>query len=122
MKIVKEQISLEELKKMSEKMFGNIVKAVVDIEKEIMVVDAGMHADQETLLLENGSNQNNLWGINLHPEEKDTEDWIEFDSMVNLRPSWGNKSRGVDDPKIQEIIKRIVNRLVTTNKKNIASN
>lgn len=91
MKIVKETISLEELKKMSEKMFGGIVKAVVDIEKEIMVVDAGMHADQEYLLLENGSDQNNLWGINLHPEKIDTAKWIVFDSMVNLRPSWGNK-------------------------------
>lgn len=112
MKTVKEKISIEELKKMSEKMFGGIVKVVVDIEKEIMVVDAEMHSDQEYLLLENGSDQNNLWGINLHPEEKDSENWIEFDSMVNLRPSWGNKSRGVDNPKIQEIIKKIVNKLV----------
>ncbi|MFH1643872.1 MAG: DUF5674 family protein [bacterium] len=113
MKIVKEQVTLEELKKMAEKMFGDMVKAVVDIEKEIMVVDADMHADEEALLLESGSEQNNLWGINLHPEEKNSEEWIEFDSMINLRPSWGNKSRGVDDPKIQEIIKKIVNKLVT---------
>ena len=92
-------------------MFGNMVKAVVDVEKEIMVVDAGLHSDEESLLLEKESKQENLWGINLYPENFGKDDWIEFDSMINLRPSWGNKSRGVDDPKIQEKIKNIVNRL-----------
>ena len=113
MQIVFKQVSLEELKKMSEKMFGGIVKAVVDIEKEIMVIDADLHADEEHLLLEQGSQQEYLWGINLHPAKVLTEDWIEFDSMINLRPSWGNKTRGVDDPAIQEKIKNIVNKLVT---------
>lgn len=55
MQLVKDKISLEELKKMSEKMFSNLVKAVVDIEQEIMVVDAELHADKEELLLESGS-------------------------------------------------------------------
>ena len=108
----KEKISLEELKAMSEKMFGSLVKAVVDIEQEIMVVDADLHADQESLLLENGSKQEYLWGINLFPEHRNEERFIVFDSMINLRPSWGNRSRGVDDPKIQERIKAIVNKLV----------
>ena len=112
MHIVHNKISLEELKKMSEKMFGSIVKAVVDIEKGIMAVDADLHADEEELLLEHGSQQHNLWGINIHPEKTGLE-FIEFDSMINLRPSWGNKSRGVDDIKIQEKIRTIVNQLVT---------
>ncbi len=112
MQIVRERISRKELEKMSEKMFGGLVKAVVDIENEIMIVDAPLHTDQELVLLEGGSQQANLWGINLHPKISD-DNWIEFDSMINLRPSWGNASRGVDDPKIQEVIKKIVNRLVT---------
>jgi len=106
------KISVAELDKMSEKMFGRLVKAVVDIEKEIMVIDASMHADQEVVLLESGSRQENLWGINLHPSKFGGEGWIEFDSLINLRPSQGNRSRSVDDLKIQEIIKKIVNRLV----------
>lgn len=113
MRIVDPTISIEELKKMSEKMFGRMVKAVVDIEKEIMIVDADMHADEEEVLLEQGSLQNDLWGINLHPDEFGTEKWVEFDSMINLRPSWGNRSRCVDDPKIQERIRVIVNKRVT---------
>jgi len=111
--IVHKKISTKELKKMSEKMFGGFVKAVVDIEKEIMAIDAELHSDEENLLLENGSQQKHLWGINIYPEKEDFENWIEFDSMINLRPSWGNKSRSVDDPKIQEIIKKIVNQLAT---------
>lgn len=111
MLIVRDKITLDELKKMSEKMHDNLVKAVVDIEKNIMAVDAGMHADEEMILLEEGSQQEDLWGINIYPY-KLTDKWIEFDSMINLRPSYGNKTRGVDDVRIQERIKRIVDTLV----------
>jgi len=111
MRIVQNSISLEELKKMSEKMYDSLVKAVVDIEKEVMVVDAGMHADEELLLLEEGSEQVNLWGINIYPY-KNMEDWVEFDSMINIRPSYGNRTRGIEDVKIQEKIKQIVAKLV----------
>ena len=114
MRIVRENISIEELRKMSEKMFDGMVKAVVDVEKEIMAVDADFHADEEFLLLEEGSQQKHLWGINIHPELVGTEGWVEFDSMINLRPSDGNRSRGVDNPKTRELIIKIVNKLVIT--------
>lgn len=114
MKIVDKNVTVEELKKMSENMYDNLVKAVVDVEKKIMVVDADMHADEEQLLLEAGSHQNNLWGINLHPYQYGEDDWIEFDSMINIRPSWGNKTRGVDDIEIQKKIIAIVDALVVT--------
>lgn len=111
MKIVKEQISIDELKEMANKMFGNLVKAVVDVEKGIMALDGELHADEEALLLENGSQQKNLWGINIYPELTG-EDFIEFDSMINLRPSQGNRGRGVDDVNIQKEIIEIVNNLI----------
>jgi hypothetical protein len=112
MKIVqKEKVKREELKEMSNKMFGNLVKAVVDIEKEIMAVDADLHADQEAYLLELGSKQDHLWGINIYPDLTG-DDLIEFDSMINLRPSWGNRSRGVDDPKIRAKILEVVFKLI----------
>ena len=87
--------------------FGNFVKAVVDIEKEIIAVDAELHSDLEALLLENGSKQKNLWGINLYPEMTG-EDFVEFDSMINMRPSQGNRSRGVDSPEIRKKILTII--------------
>jgi len=77
-----------------------------------MFIDAELHADQEKVLLENDSRQENLWGINLYPDDFQDEDFIEFDSMINLRPSWGNRSRGVDDENIQQKIIEIVNKFV----------
>lgn len=111
MEIIKDKITIKQLKKYAEGMFGNLVKAVVDIKKEIMVVDANLHADEEGLLIENGSKQENLWGINLYPFEED-EEFIEFDSMINVRPRQNNRTRGVDDKKTREKIIKIVNKLV----------
>ncbi len=111
MKIIKKRITVPELSKMAEKMFGNLIKAVVDVQKEIMAVDAPMHADQEAELIKLGSKQENLWGINLYPE-KLNEEFIEYDSMINLRPSQNNRGRGVDNPKIRQKIVQIVNKLV----------
>lgn len=113
MKIITEQekIAKTELAEMSGKMFGGLVKGVVDIEKGIMAVDAELHADLEALLLEKGSRQDVLWGINLYPEEND-ENFLEFDSMINIRPRQGNRSRGVEDVEIQKKICEIVTKLV----------
>lgn len=112
MKFIKdEKISRAELKEMSKRMFGDLVKAVVDIEKELMAVDADLHADQEDFLLERGSMQENLWGINIYPENNGS-DMIEFDSMINLRPSQNNRSRGVEDEKVRARIIEIVFKLI----------
>jgi hypothetical protein len=106
------KISVAELTEMSNKMYDALVKAVVDVEQELVVVDAGLHSDEEMLLLEMGSRQSDLWGINLWPEEYGTDDFVEFDSMINLRPGQGNMSRGVDDEatraRILEIIAGVV--------------
>lgn len=111
MKLVDKAIHLDELKDMSQRMFGGMVKAVVDVKKGLMVVDAAMHADEEKFLIEKGSQQDNLWGINLYPEVG-KEDFIEFDSMINLRPRLNNFSRSVEDLKLQKKITAIVHKLV----------
>ena len=110
--IIEVTISLAELRKMAQGKFGNAVKAVVDLERRIMALDGDLHADEEALLLENGSNNANLWGINLYPALNNA-DWIEFDSMINLRPAQNNLSRGVDDPALRQKIIALVNQLVT---------
>ncbi|MDD5529284.1 MAG: DUF5674 family protein [bacterium] len=111
MKIIKDPVAIDDFRQMALGMFGNMVKAVVDIEQEIMVVDGELHSDEEALLLENGSKQKNLWGINIYPEIGG-DDWLEFDSMINVRPSQNNRTRGVDNPEIQQKVIKIVNRLV----------
>jgi len=113
MQIIRDSISLEELKKMAENKFGNLVKAVVDVEQGIMAVGGELHADEEALLIENGSKPENLWGINLYPGSK-KEELIEFDSIINLKPAQGNRTRGIDRPEIKEKIINIVNNLIKT--------
>ncbi len=111
MKIVN-SISVDELSEMAKKMYGSLVKADVDIAKNILVIDMGMHADGEAHLMERGSKQNDLWGINLHPAEYGSEDFIEFDSMINIRPSQGNASKDVLDPKVRKQIINLVQTVV----------
>jgi hypothetical protein len=106
------KISIDILKVMAEKMLGGLVKAVVDLQKEIMVIDAELHADEEQLLLEEGSKQEDLWGINIYPDNFPVGEWIEFDSMINIRPAQGNRSRNVENKNTQEAIKVIVKRLI----------
>ena len=110
MKFVISSITIEELKKMAEN-FGGLVKAVIDVNKGIMVVDAAMHADEEKELLEKGSKQDDLWGINLYPELSG-EDFIEFDSMINLRPRLNNMTRGIENKDLQKKIIAVVKKLV----------
>lgn len=102
------KISLAELRHMAETMYGNVVKANVDVALGIVVVDMKLHADGEAYMLENGSHQADLWGINLHPTKYGTNEFIEFDSMINLKPSQGNFSRSVDSETVQIKIRQIV--------------
>jgi hypothetical protein len=111
MKIIKEKIKLAELEKMAASMLGNLVKAVVDIKKEIMVIDAELHSDEEAMLLKEGSEQENIWGINIYPELPG-ESRIEFDSMINLRPRSGNRTRSIENNEVRIKIISIVDRLI----------
>jgi len=105
-------ITLSELNDMAQNMYGNLIKAVVDIEKKLVVLDAPMHVDEEQYLLENGSEQKNLWGINLHPAKFGTPDFVEFDSMINIRPRANNMSRSVDDTSIQDNLRSIIAEII----------
>ena len=107
MKIIKETLAADELKQMAAGLFDNMVKAVVDIDRGLIAVDAELHADLEALLLEEGSKQKDLWGINLYPAANGDE-FVEFDSMINMRPSQNNRSRGVEDPAIRKRIMELV--------------
>jgi uncharacterized protein DUF5674 len=111
MKIITDAITLSQLKDMAEALFGNMVKGVVDVERGIVAVDAELHADLEALLMEDGSKQSNLWGVNFYPELTG-DDFLEFDSMINVRPSQGNKSRSVDDPNTRTMIIEIVDKRI----------
>ncbi len=112
MEVVRESVTLDHLAELAETGFGNLLKAVVDVGRGIMAIGGEMHADEEAALLGLGSSQTDLWGVNLYPSQYGQSDWIEFDSMINIRPRQGNRSRGVEDPAAQEKIVAIVGRLV----------
>jgi len=103
--ILKEPIKFSELFDKCEFTFnGEMLKAVVDIERELVAVDGDMHADLEETLIENESQQRNLWGINLYPPSGE----IEFDSLINIRPMHNNYSRGIEDPEITKRIEEVI--------------
>ncbi len=88
-----------------------MIKAVVDVEKEIMAIDAELHSDLESYLIGQGSRQNDLWGINLFLD-KLKPDWIEYTALINIRPSMDNRSMVVQDTDMRKKIATIVYRLV----------
>jgi len=91
--------------------FGTMVKAVVDADRELLAVDAELHSDLEALLLENGSKQKNIWGINLYPDLQGSE-FVEFDSIINMRPSQDNRSRSIDSAEIRKKVIEIVEKRI----------
>ncbi len=111
MTIIKDTLKFQDLKQMAEQLFGDMVKAVVDVDRQLIAVDAELHSDLEALLLEDGSKQRNLWGINLYPDMKEKE-FIEFDSMINIRPSQGNRSRSVEDEALRKKIVALVEKVL----------
>lgn len=111
-RIIRNSISKEELKKLAHELYGDIIKAVVDVEQGIMGVGGELHVDVQSLLVEKeNSRGEDTWGINLYLE-KSGEEFIEFDSMVNLKPAIGNRTRGVESAEIQSKIREIVGKLV----------
>jgi hypothetical protein len=110
-RIVRTSIARQELQELASARFGDMVKAVVDVARQIMAVSGELHSDEEAMLLEDGSRQADLWGINLYPADTGA-DWIEFDSMINVRPSQNNRSRSVEDSATREAIRRVVHSLV----------
>lgn len=110
-RIVRERISREDLQALAAARFGDMVKGVVDVRRAVGAFGGELHSDEEALLLGDGSHQQDLWGINLYPSESG-DDWLEFDSMINVRPSQNNRSRGVEDASIRNEIRRIVALLV----------
>lgn len=111
-RIVKDKITLEELRALAHEQYGDIIKAVVDVEQGIMGVGGELHVDIQSLLIEKEhSRGDTTWGINLYLDKTDNE-FIEFDSMVNLKPALGNRTRGVESEEIQENIRAIVAKLV----------
>lgn len=110
-RIVKEKINTADIENMAKEGFGDMVKAVVDIERRIMAIGGELHADAEAVLLDDGSEQKNIWGINVYPD-KSGDEMVRFTSMINIRPTQGNRSRDIQLPEVKEKIQNILKDLI----------
>ena len=111
MQILQQKITREHLKTLANNTFVDMIKCVADVKQGLLAVDAELHADLESMLLENGSEQDYLWGFNLYPDEIG-DDFLEFDSLINIRSWQGNRSRDVEDENVREQIREIVSKYI----------
>ena len=111
LRIVRQKIARSDLSTIASAQFGDMVKAVIDVARGVMAIGGELHSDEESELLDDGSQQADLWGINLYPAEAG-EAWLEFDSMINVRPSQGNASRDVLNEELRAKIRALVASLV----------
>lgn len=111
MVILKDKLTVSQLSEIAAGLYVDMIKAVADVRSGIFAIDAELHSDLEQLLLENGSCLEDLWGFNIYPEVEG-DDFIEFDSFINIRPRQNNRSRKVEDESIKLRIREIVNNFV----------
>lgn len=84
------------------------IKIVVDVEQKILAGGGKKHVDAEQILLQEGSHQDNLWGGGLDLENGE----IDYNSMINVRPSQGNLSRDIMSSDIRKVFDNIVIKLL----------
>jgi hypothetical protein len=108
--IIHEKTTPERVREHAQATFGDMVKVVVDIERGRMAIGGELHADAEAALLNDGSKQADLWGANIIMEKPPGEN-IEYNSLINIRPSQGNRSRDIQDAAIRDRVRAVLARL-----------
>jgi len=109
--ILQSPITNKELANLAGNIYEDMIKAVADVDRNILALDAELHSDLERELIDNGSEQEFLWGFNIYPDADD-EDYLEFDSLINIRPRQNNRSRDVESEEIREKIRAVVSKYI----------
>jgi len=110
-KIVTEPITRAEAKEIAKEFYVEMVKGVVDVEKGIIALGGEYHMDANTILVENGSEQKNLWGFNFYPD-KTGDEQIEYKALVNIRPVHGNSVMEIQDENLRTAMRVIIRKLI----------
>lgn len=105
--IIHEKTTPERVREHAKATFGDMVKVVVDVRRGIMAIGGELHADAEAVLLNDGSKQADLWGANIIIEKPLGEN-IEYNSLINIRPSQGNRSRDIQDAAICDRVRAVL--------------
>lgn len=112
--VIDKQINIDELRQMAKEGFGDFVKGVCDLEKEMLALGGELHSDCYETLIENGSQAGNIWGFNIFPDIS-KERCLEFTSLINIRPNLGNRSMEIQSEDIRQKIAQIIEKIVIWN-------
>ncbi|MBI4155786.1 MAG: hypothetical protein HY507_00965 [Candidatus Zambryskibacteria bacterium] len=110
--IISDTITIDELKKIAKEFYVTMIKGVVDIKKEVIAFGGQYHIDANAVLTEKGSQQQDVWGFNVN-FIKPKEEWIEYNSLINIRPLQENYDMEVLDEDIRRKMKKIINSKIT---------
>jgi hypothetical protein len=105
--LIRKKASNQEIEAML-KALETYIKVAVDIKREILAGGGVMHADCEAALIENGSEQKDIWGANWDPETKA----IRYEALINIRPRDHNTQMEIKDFGIRSEVKRIMDQLL----------
>ena len=106
--IIREPATHEQLAQMCEIYGENFIKLAVDVDREVLAGGGELHADCEAALLEDGSQQQAIWGADWYPQDRQ----VGFESLINIRPRQNNRTLEVQDPDLRVHIERITRRLL----------
>jgi len=109
--VISTPITTERLRELAQEYFGDMIKAVVDVRLNLLALGGELHSDEELALIKQGSQQADLWGINIYFEQS-RSDRIEYDSMINIRPRQNNRSRHVENEQTRQRIADVVDALI----------
>lgn len=105
--IVREPVNQETLNALAKEWHHSLVKGVVDISRAVVALGGEWHIDANNRLIEDGSEQRNLWGFNIYPKETG-DAAIEYNSLINIRPTQGNRSMEIESAEIRTDVRRTV--------------
>lgn len=105
--LLKQSASLSQIEEMLQQYEG-MIKIVVDIRRRFLSGGGEMHADCESVLLDDGSEQDDLWGANWYPSEQR----IEFESLINIRPRLGNRNILIQDENLRKQVESVTREIL----------
>jgi len=106
-KIIDKKITENELREIAKDFYIDMIKGVADIERGILAIGGEYHMDANAILIENGSQQQNVWGFNWY-FDRTGDERIEYVSLINIRPAQGNRSMEVQNASLRDAMRIII--------------
>jgi hypothetical protein len=110
--VVHEPVDQETLNALAKEWHVSLVKGVADVKLGVIALGGEWHMDANNRLIAEGSEQQNIWGFNIYPDNKGNEA-IEYTSLINIRPMQGNRSMEIADEGIRNAVRKTVAMAIT---------